>query len=47
MKGYEYQSDFAKKHVALGRDDGPDRGAIRRSDDGGRAPSEDSMVRWA
>jgi hypothetical protein len=22
MKGYEYQSDFAKKYVALGRDQG-------------------------
>jgi hypothetical protein len=22
MKGYEYQSDFAKKYIALGRDEG-------------------------
>jgi hypothetical protein len=26
MKGYEYQSDFAKKYVALGRDEGRDEG---------------------
>jgi hypothetical protein len=26
MKGYEYQSDFAKKYVALGRDQGRDEG---------------------
>jgi hypothetical protein len=26
MKGYEYQSDFAKKYVAQGRDEGRDEG---------------------
>ncbi len=26
MKGYEYQSDFAKKYVALGRNQGRDEG---------------------
>jgi hypothetical protein len=28
MKGYEYQSDFAKKYVALGRDEGRDQGRV-------------------
>jgi hypothetical protein len=28
MKGYEYQSDFAKKYVALGRDQGRDEGRV-------------------
>jgi hypothetical protein len=28
MKGYEYQSDFAKKYVAQGRDQGRDEGRI-------------------
>jgi len=29
MKGYEYQSDFAKKYVALGRDQGRTEEAAR------------------
>jgi hypothetical protein len=29
MKGYEYQSDFAKKYVALGRDQGRAEEAAR------------------
>lgn len=28
MKGYEYQSDFAKKYVAQGRDEGRDEGRV-------------------
>jgi hypothetical protein len=28
MKGYEYQSDFAKKYVALGRDEGRTEGEV-------------------
>src|SRR5215475_13937259 len=28
MKGYEYQSDFAKKYVALGRDQGRGEGEV-------------------
>ena len=39
MKGYEYQSDFAKKYVALGRDQGRDQG---RSE--GRSESRASDV---
>ena len=29
MKGYEYQSDFAKKYVAQGRDEGRVEEAVR------------------
>ena len=29
MKGYEYQSDFAKKYVAQGRDEGEAKGEAR------------------
>jgi hypothetical protein len=29
MKGYEYQSDFAKKYVALGRAEGEAKGEAR------------------
>ncbi|HSF38499.1 MAG TPA: hypothetical protein VLT87_01825, partial [Thermoanaerobaculia bacterium] len=29
MKGYEYQSDFAKKYVAQGRDEGRTEGTAR------------------
>ena len=28
MKGYEYQSDFAKKYIAQGRDEGRDEGRV-------------------
>ncbi|WP_437941545.1 hypothetical protein [Sorangium sp. So ce341] len=28
MKGYEYQSDFARKYIALGRDEGRDEGRV-------------------
>jgi hypothetical protein len=31
MKGYEYQSDFAKKYVAQGRDEGRDEGRVEEA----------------
>jgi hypothetical protein len=34
MKGYEYQSDFAKKYIALGRDEGRDEGRVEGRDEG-------------
>jgi hypothetical protein len=34
MKGYEFQSDFAKKYVALGRDEGRNEG---RAEEAARA----------
>ena len=38
MKGYEYQSDFAKKYVAIGRDQGRDQGRLEgRAEEAARA----------
>ena len=38
MKGYEFQSDFAKKYVALGRDQGRDQGRLEgRAEEAARA----------
>jgi hypothetical protein len=34
MKGYEYQSDFAKKYVAQGRDEGRVEGRVEGRDEG-------------
>jgi hypothetical protein len=43
MKGYEYQSDFAKKYVAQGHAEGLTKG---RTEEAARAVDPERLERW-